>query len=161
MTSTPCSAKYSGRWPNPSSSIIVRLHRSITCAPARCEVSTRKVKNSLNSGAPPVRSTTAGRCASIHLAILSAVVRPIISVRHGAASTWQCRHAWLHFRPTFTCSVSKAARRNERRFSANLESKRFIGWPHGKLSHKQEHHYAPLRAVLKDLFRPPLPKAAP
>ena len=114
MTSTALAARNSGSQPNAAVSMMVRLLRSMTWQPHARAVSTRKRKCSLNSGAPPVRSTTAGRCARIHSATRWAVGKSIISVRHGAASTWQWRHVWLHLRPTLTWSACSGARRSAR-----------------------------------------------
>src|SRR5882724_10221289 len=49
-----------------------------------------------------------------------------ISVRQGPASTWQWRHAWLHLRPTLTCSVCNRPRPSTNPCAAIFSSKRFI-----------------------------------
>ena len=53
----------------------------------------------------------AGRCSRIHSPTRRATLAGIISVRHGAASTWQWRQVWLHLRPTLIWSVRSAAQR--------------------------------------------------
>src|SRR6266511_868898 len=55
-----------------------------------------------------------------------AVAASIISVRQGAASTWQCRQAWLHLRPTLICRACSRSRRSVKRCSESLCSNRFI-----------------------------------
>ena len=45
---------------------------------------------------------------------LSAVALLIVSVRFGELSTWQWEHAWLQYRPMFSCTVS-----GERLINAN------------------------------------------
>ena len=101
--------------------MIVRLQRSTTCDPAPRAVSTKKRKNSLNSGAPPVTSSFSGRYSRIQSPTRRATTCPTISMRQGPASTWQCRQAWLHLRPTLIWSVCNRTRRNASRCVENGE----------------------------------------
>ena len=66
----------------------------------------------LSSGAPPVKSSvlTLPWLASRRAMQRSAVCRSIISFLRGELSTWQWEHAWLQYRPMFSCSVVAGSR---------------------------------------------------
>lgn len=42
----------------------------------------------------------------------AAVAESMASLRSGELSTWQCEHAWLQYRPMFSCSVDAWRRRS-------------------------------------------------
>mmetsp|Transcript_103528 Transcript_103528/g.267769 ORF Transcript_103528/g.267769 Transcript_103528/m.267769 type:complete len:282 (-) Transcript_103528:4-849(-) len=120
MMSTPFSTRNVGRSSWPGSRSTVKLQRSMIrrfgLSPdlrSAAAPSTRRRKPLFISGAPPVMSRTCTLGEFLRrIRQRSTTSGLICSVRSGDDSTWQCVHAWLQYRPMFSCSVRERPRLN-------------------------------------------------